>query len=81
MIYLVTGSTSGIGKQIAEDLLKNGNEVVLNYANNDKQAKEVEKEFKNKAKNAASKNNNNSRSMEAKNGSRKKSSRNYGGNI
>ena len=48
MIYLVTGSTSGIGKQIAEDLLKNGNEVVLNYANNDKQAKEVEKEFKNK---------------------------------
>lgn len=36
------------------------------------------KEFKNKAKNAVSKT---SRSMEAKNGSRKKNSRNYGGNI
>lgn len=46
MIYLVTGATSGIGKQIAEDLLKSGNEVVLNYGNNDKQAKAVEKEFK-----------------------------------
>lgn len=48
MIYLVTGATSGIGKQIAEDLLKSGNEVVLNYGNNDKQAKTVEKEFKSK---------------------------------
>lgn len=36
------------------------------------------KEFKNKAKNAVSKN---SHSMEAKNGSRKKNSRNYGRNI
>lgn len=48
MVYLVTGATSGIGKQIAEDLLKAGNEVVLNYAKNDAQAKEVEKEFTNK---------------------------------
>lgn len=48
MIYLVTGATSGIGKQIAEDLLKNGNEVVVNYGNNDKQAKTVEKEFESK---------------------------------
>lgn len=48
MIYLVTGATSGIGKQIAEDLLKSGNEVVLNYGNNDKQAKAIEKEFKSK---------------------------------
>ena len=48
MIYLVTGATSGIGKQIAEDLLKNGNEVVLNYGNNDVQANEVKKEFENK---------------------------------
>ncbi len=48
MIYLVTGATSGIGKQIAEDLLKSGNEVVLNYGNNDKQAKAVEKEFNSK---------------------------------
>lgn len=48
MIYLVTGATSGIGKQIAEDLLKNGNEVVLNYGNNDVQANEVKKEFESK---------------------------------
>lgn len=48
MIYLVTGATSGIGKQIAEDLLKSRNEVVLNYGNNDKKAKTVEKEFKSK---------------------------------
>ena len=48
MIYLVTGATSGIGKQIAEDLLKNGNDVVLNYGNNDNQANEVKNEFKNK---------------------------------
>ncbi len=48
MIYLVTGATSGIGKQIAEDLLKAGNEVVLNYGSNANQANEVLKEFKNK---------------------------------
>ena len=36
MVYLVTGATSGIGKQIAEDLLKGGNEVVLNYGKKSK---------------------------------------------
>ena len=46
MIYLVTGATSGIGKQIAEDLLKRGHIVILNYGNNDNQAKVVEEEFK-----------------------------------
>lgn len=46
MIYLVTGATSGIGKQIAEDLLKSGHVVILNYGNNDNQAKIVEEEFK-----------------------------------
>ena len=51
MIYLVTGATSGIGKQIAEDLLKSGHQVVLNYGNNDIQAEIVEKEFKNKGYN------------------------------
>ena len=45
MVYLVTGATSGIGKQIAEDLLKEGYVVVLNYGSNDKQANEVKKEF------------------------------------
>lgn len=49
MVYLVTGATSGIGKQIAEDLLKGGNEVVLNYGKNEQQAKVVEKEFESKS--------------------------------
>lgn len=48
MVYLVTGATSGIGKQIAEDLLKNGHEVVLNYGKNENQAKAVEKDLKGK---------------------------------
>lgn len=48
MIYLATGATSGIGKQIAEDLLKTGNEVVLNYGSNTNQANEIVKEFKSK---------------------------------
>ena len=48
MVYLVTGATSGIGKQIAEDLLKQGNEVIINYGKNDKQAEQVKKEFENK---------------------------------
>lgn len=51
MIYLVTGATSGIGKQIAEDLLKCGHVVILNYGNNDNQAKIVEEEFKRKGYN------------------------------
>lgn len=46
MIYLVTGATSGIGKQIAEGLLKSGHVVILNYGNNDNQAKIVGEEFK-----------------------------------
>ncbi len=47
-VVLVTGSTSGIGKQIAEDLLKEGNDVILNYGSNDKQAEQVKKEFEQK---------------------------------
>lgn len=48
-------------------------------ANTKQQSKlSAKNKFKNKAKNAVSKN---SHSMEAKNGSRKKNSRNYGGNI
>lgn len=48
MIYLVTGATSGIGKQIAMDLLKKGHEVILNYAHNDEQARNVLEEFENR---------------------------------
>lgn len=37
-IYLVTGSTSGIGQGIAKELLENGAKVVINYAHNEENA-------------------------------------------
>lgn len=37
-VALVTGSTSGIGKAIAERLLRTGNKVVLNYSNDSDRA-------------------------------------------
>jgi len=40
-IVLVTGSTSGIGRQIAKQLLENGAKVIINYGHNDKLAKEM----------------------------------------
>lgn len=43
---LVTGSTKGIGKQIAIDLLKQGHFVILNYAHSDIDAKKTEAELK-----------------------------------
>jgi len=43
---LVTGSTKGIGKQIAVDLLRKGLFVILNYAHSDFDAEEVESELK-----------------------------------
>ena len=36
-IYLVTGSTSGIGQGIAKELLENGAKVVINYAHNEEE--------------------------------------------
>lgn len=42
---LVTGSTKGIGKQIAIDLLKRGYFVILNYANSDSEANLVREEI------------------------------------
>ncbi len=45
---LVTGGTSGIGKEIVKELLDKGYNVVTCYHNNDNAAKEVEKEFNNK---------------------------------
>ena len=48
-IYLITGSTSGIGQGIGKELLENGAKVVINYAHNEKNAnltKNMFKEFK-----------------------------------
>ena len=46
-IALVTGGTSGIGKEIVKELLMAGNRVITCYKNDEKRAKEVEKEFNN----------------------------------
>lgn len=45
MVYVVTGGTSGIGKQICRDLCEAGHEVVTFYAHNEKQAEQTKKEF------------------------------------
>lgn len=38
---LITGATGGIGKEITLALWKNGYDVIINYNNNEKQAKEL----------------------------------------
>ena len=42
---LITGGSRGIGKCIAENLAKNGYNVVLNYNKSEKQAKQIQKEL------------------------------------
>lgn len=44
-IALVTGGTSGIGKEIVKELLDKGFIVITCYHNNDEEAKKTEKEF------------------------------------
>lgn len=44
-VVLVTGSTSGIGRQIAKQLLECGASVIIHYGHNDKLADETIKEF------------------------------------
>lgn len=44
-VALITGSTKGIGKQIAIDLLKKGCFVILNYANSSENADKVRSEL------------------------------------
>ena len=44
-VYLITGSTSGIGQGMAKELLKNGANVVINYAHNEENANETRELF------------------------------------
>ncbi len=44
-VVLVTGSTSGIGRQIAKQLLENQANVIITYGHNDKMAEETMKEL------------------------------------
>ena len=43
---LITGGSRGIGKCIAENLARDGYNVVLNYNKSEKQAKEIQKKLK-----------------------------------
>ncbi len=43
-VILVTGATSGIGRQIAKQLLESQAKVIITYGHNEKMAKEIAKE-------------------------------------
>lgn len=46
-VFLVTGSTSGIGRQIAKQLLENNANVIINYGHNEKLAEDTMNELSN----------------------------------
>ena len=46
-VVLVTGSTSGIGRQIAKQLVESGATVIIHYGHNDSMAEETIKELEN----------------------------------
>lgn len=48
---LITGGSRGIGKCIAENLAKEGYNIVLNYNKSEKQAKQIQKELQEQGKN------------------------------
>jgi Dehydrogenases with different specificities (related to short-chain alcohol dehydrogenases) len=47
-VALITGSSRGIGSSIAIDLASNGYNIVINYINNEEEAKKVQEEIINK---------------------------------